>query len=206
VRHLDDEPEVALERIVELHKRHGAAVSEVIDAALNSVGASPVEPNSLLALYRADQLVGGHPSELSSPPPAPSSEDASRTWTIRLDRQKRVALIDGVGEIRNTGFKVLNTLAEKHLEAKGMGLEPEDFPFSKASKLQSIWGLKNEDNVRKRISLLRRILGALCTEIGYPPPEESEIVETQAWHGYRLNPDHVTIFITHQAKLVRTGR
>ncbi len=173
---------MVLKRIVELHRRHGSAVSEVMEGALTSTGASPIDPNSLVALYRADQSVGWRPPELSASPAAPSSDEASRTWTIRLDRKRKVARIDGFGEIKNTGFEVLNTLAIKHLEATGQGLEPEDFPFSRVATLQKIWSLKNEEAVRKRISLLRRKLERICVEIGHPLPEDSEVIENLLWH------------------------
>jgi hypothetical protein len=143
---------------------------------------------------------------LSAPPASPSSDEASRTWTIRLDRKRKVAGIDGFGEIKNTGFEVLNTLAEKHLEARGQGLEPEDFPFTKAAILQKFWGLKNEEAVRKRISFLRRKLEQICVEIGRPLLGDSEVIENQLWHGYRLNPDHVTVLIVTEAKPVKGAR
>ncbi len=206
VNFLEDDASVALKRIVKLHRRHGSAVSGVMEGALSSSGASPIDPNSLLALYRADQSVGSQPPELSVLPAAPSSDEAPRTWTIRLDRKRRVVRIDGVGEIKNAGFEVLNTLGEKQLEAKGQGLEPEDFPFSKAATLQKYWRLENEESVRKRISFLRRKLGQMCVKIGCPPPGESEVIENLRWHGYRLNLDHVTVLVMAEAKPVKRAR
>ena len=184
LRHLDVEPKSALSRLVELHRRHGRSVTEVMERALSERRGEATEDGSLLALYRAvDAEVGSR---------GVTSTEAMRgvepiVWAIELDTDRKVATIQGAGEIRNTNFETLVFLAQLHLDCLGRGLVPEDFPAITERKLLDEWSLADGSTVRRRIQSLRKTLTDLVGEDGM------ELVENIPGHGYRLAPDRVSI-------------
>ncbi len=180
------DPTTTLLRLVDLHRRHGIAVTSVMDAALSAVIQEPIAATSLLAMYRSADVETGTS--------APGQGDAATIagppqHTFRIDRHQKAVHVENLGILRGTDYLTFVTLAEAHLKAAGCGLMPEDYPAQPARVLLDRWKLADESTVRRRIQSLRRKLAALLGSEG------SDLVENLAWHGYRLRPEQVQVFV-----------
>ena len=163
--HLEDPPEIAVERIVDLHKRHGFAVTRVMDDARKSSGGGTRDSDSLLALYgesQATDIAGSFSIALSTQP----SDAKQQFWKIRLDWTRKQSHIVGVGAIKGAGYELLEYLGKIHMEALGLGLEPEEYPLATGEALAKHWQLAGSASVRRRVLRLRRDLEALCRNRG----------------------------------------
>ncbi len=193
VEHLGQPVEAAMRLMVDVHRRHGVAVTQVAEAAMGARAGQEPHPDSLLALYReASIALVDSPARPNQPAPPPPAE---RILIVRLDRVRRRAVLEGLGAISGANFSVLDALAEAHLAALGRGLQPEDFPTSAAGVLAVKWDLDGEEAVRRRILRLRRALERLFRDAGDPVPGDQEVIENIPWHGYQLNPDHVRVYV-----------
>jgi len=174
---LDLAPTLAQDRIADLLRRHGKAVTSVMENALEH----PERPTgSLLALYAA-------------PDDVPSSERVEKhlptpfNLMIEIDDKRARARLNGALDVRNTPFATLAPFVEAHLRSLGLGRVPEEFELLKARDLLETWNLKEESGVRRRIGRLRRLLLESFGE------DAAEVLENLSWHGYRLRPEAVTI-------------
>lgn len=174
---LDLDPSVASNRIVDLLRRHGKAVTDVMERALD---APERPPGSLLDLYAA-------PDEVPSYRHALKLEPEPFKLLIEIDDQNQWAKLNRAVTVRKTLFLTIETFAASHLASLSQGLAPEDYDLLRARDLQKSWGLEEQSTVRRRIQNLRSVLDKEFGE------GASDILENQPWYGYRLRPESVTI-------------
>jgi hypothetical protein len=102
-------------------------------------------------------------------------------------------LIDGAIEIGGVDYALLRVLAEAHLIGIGQGLDPLDHPTVNSARLCDELELADEGAVRKRINRTRGQLGRKFESSGRDPAAGRRIIENLPWHGYRLDPERVTV-------------
>lgn len=184
VDELQDPPETSLQRMHDMHQRHGISVTKVIDKALPLSMDAP--DGSLLALYRVDTL------PFAPEPVATIVDPKPDVLELRMDHARKICSISGVGDLGGVKFELLARLGEAHLQGRGKGLAPEDFPCLKASTLANDLKLSGEEAVRKRIQNTRHEIAKILGAAGRVPVE---VIENIPWSGYRLSPDSVDVRI-----------
>jgi hypothetical protein len=102
-------------------------------------------------------------------------------------------LIDGVIEIGGVYCTLLRFLADAHLNGLSQGLDPLEHPTISPAKLCDALKLADEGAVRKRINRARGQLGRKFASAGRDPDAGKEIIQNVPWHGYRLDPERVTV-------------
>ena len=204
-RALDDTGETgtnALRSLHDLHRRHGTAVSTVIDKALGASANDPVS-GSLVDLYRKADLwmIGSEP--------VPKEVVDVRPVVLSIDRRKNFVDLDGVGRLTGAAFHVIDALASLQLGALGKGLAPEDFPCIGAWSLAEALRLSDEASARRSIVRTRKKIGEILSASGHAG---TELIETLPPAGYRLTPDRVEVRIfadprkTEKARASRPAR
>lgn len=194
---LPGSPDQNAHRIHRLHQRHGAAVVAVLNgqlaasANLNTI-LDGLPKTSLLAMIQSATTMDFHHSSLIENEPRPSVQ-AAQTDKAVADRQfkmgvdghkKKIAFADGP-TVSGRGYELIAWLAERHREDLENG--GTDFRFIRADALAREFGI-SEEALRKRIHRLRADIAKQFSDCYGYTPDEDDIIENAAWHGYRLNP------------------
>jgi hypothetical protein len=195
VSHLEDTPETATRRLIELHRRHGRSVSDVM-LRLLAESTGQEHPDSLVSMYRAYQTAQSAGAGFVMPKAEPVTGRVPATVELRFDRNTERVTIAGGGQIGGVGFEVLDTLAATFLEDQGQGLDPEDHRARRANWLAREWGV-TEEAVRRRVLRLRQELSDIGMSAGLDH-DLADIIENVPNHGYRLNTDLVRLRIDGQ--------
>jgi 7-cyano-7-deazaguanine synthase in queuosine biosynthesis len=199
---LDMPADLAADRLFQLLRRHGQAVTGVVRARLAKVldgDDDDLAADSLLRLAGLDVLTGSGGEAVasrSSVAPVFAAPDLP-IWSLTLSDKPAQVDINGLGAVKGVSALVLKTLAAPHLAAAGAGRAFEDYPLTNAADLSADWGV-DEEGVRKRITRLRQRLGELAIEAGQDPPDENAIIETIPRRGYRLAPEGVRVFMARR--------
>ncbi|MEO0763614.1 MAG: 7-cyano-7-deazaguanine synthase, partial [Pseudomonadota bacterium] len=212
--HLGLSPGPAAERLFQLHRRHGAQVTGVLDreieAAMKAAEADRPGPSSPVVLAGLARL-GGAPAataDAESGRPAPLCQPSGgEAWQLRLQKGGTVE-IEGLGPVKGASAALLIALSLDHLDCRGLGLAPEEFRCIKASQLATRLGIA-EETVRRRVLHARRAICALAANAGLDPPDDAALIENLPWHGYRLSPTTSVIDDRDEripAKAPRPGR
>lgn len=189
VPHLGMASGPAAENLITLHRRHGAAVTGVIDSHLSRFHKGEFQDAGRFCLLR---LAGSERLGVEALLPVPTDEiEKPPQFVVEIHR--RHVNIDILGDLTGVDAEVLSSLATKHLEAAGLGLAPEDHPVVPAWDLADQWGLTGEEAVRRRMTRLRTSLGRLGAMVGIRHMDQDAVVETLPRKGYRLNPDRVRV-------------
>lgn len=163
-------PREALARLHDLHRRHGAGVTAVMERELDALP-DPVLTDSLLALNRA-----GHMNEFnSSSRSATPAEPQVRQITLLLRRQKKEAEIVGVGVLKGAVFKLIDCLASHHLAALADGLPFEDMPCITAADLAEKLQLADEGGARRSVKNVRNRIAKAFERVGW---KRANLIET----------------------------
>ncbi|MFT6772297.1 MAG: hypothetical protein ACJA1L_000001, partial [Paracoccaceae bacterium] len=106
--------DVAAKRLFDLHRRHGEAVTRIVDARLAAMMTSedPPDRESLLALLGQDRI-SGRPTQVAAPAPGPVSTTARLELRIDADRG-RVHIVQ-LGDLTGANAQVIIELAKGHL-------------------------------------------------------------------------------------------
>ena len=102
-------------------------------------------------------------------------------------------MFDRWGEIRGVGAELLIALAEPFRVAASEELVPEHYPFIKTRDLMRRVDCDSEEAFRRRVERCRKAIARLASDAGVAPPSTDAVIESNQWHGYRLNPDRVRI-------------
>jgi 7-cyano-7-deazaguanine synthase in queuosine biosynthesis len=202
---LDMPTDMAADRLFQLLRRHGQAVTGVVRARLAKLldgDDDDLAADSVLRLAGMDVL-GGSTGEAGASRSGASSPVLALAdtpvWSLTLSDKPAQVAIQGLGIMTGVDAQVLRTLAARHLEAAGAGRAFEDYPLTSAADLSADWGVDHE-GVRKRIARLRGSLRKLAIAAGRSPPDENGIVETIPWRGYRLATEGVRVFMARGAR------
>lgn len=187
---LGEPPDTALRRIVDLLKRHGSSVANVMRDEMLSTRLDQAPANSLPDLYGATQREQLFTSIPISPEP---QNELEQIFDIVIDEKRKVLRINDAIEIKGAGFNLLNTLATAFLQGAGQGLDLLDFPTLDAGKLAIGAGLQDDAAVRQSVSRTRTLLGAKFASAGLDPEDGKILIENIPWSGYRLRPDRVRV-------------
>jgi len=192
VENLGEPPDTALKRLVDLLKRHGSSVANVMRNEMSAQRLEPFPTNSLPDLYGNAQR-----KQLFSSPRVVSEPQVvtEQVFELVIDKRRKVLRINDVIEIKGAGYKLLNILVAEHLEGAGKGLDLLDYPLLDAGKLAARLEVQAEDMVRQTVSRTRNLLGTKFTSAGLDPEDGNNLIENIPWHGYRLRPDRVRVRI-----------
>jgi 7-cyano-7-deazaguanine synthase in queuosine biosynthesis len=186
-------------RVHDLHRRHGAAVTRVVDEALTrhaTMAAMEALPDScLLSLVRAPltrvpPLVD--PPAETDPSPALQAETSTRPELERPIRLaidaagKRVVFACGV-ELRGRSYDLFAELEREFRKDQAENRDPASYRLVPWQELGRRLDL-GEPAVRKGLTRLRSTIAEqfktrLDVDLG-----EDEVVQNEVWQGYRLNP------------------
>ncbi len=181
-------------RILDLHRRHAAAVCHVFDGAI-STHASALRQGSLagdclLALVVSQRdAVSAYPERGRAVEPIVTIGADIR---MGVDEKRKRVVFDGWGEIRGVRAELLIALAEPFRQAMQGERAPEHYPFTKTSKLLRRLNC-TEETFRRRVLSCRNKIVEMATNAGDPPPSGDAVIESIQWRGYRLNPDRIRI-------------
>jgi 7-cyano-7-deazaguanine synthase in queuosine biosynthesis len=193
-------PDQIARNMMDLHRRYGADVAAVLEGALRSLSQRLVlrtlPEASLLRSMLADQHLEfdrspirdavevRHPSEA-----ADDVRDYRRTSEIRLalDEGKGRVLIEGLSSFgTKEDLELLAQLARQRRDEVHAGRAPENYVYVPTGKLLELLSLE-EDALRRRVLRFRkRAAEAFVKKLGIPLGSDA-IIESQKWHGYRLN-------------------
>jgi 7-cyano-7-deazaguanine synthase in queuosine biosynthesis len=193
-------PDQIARNVMDLHRRYGADVAAVLEEALKSLSRRLVlrtlPEASLLRSVLADHhlefdrspirdaVEGRHPSEATE-----DVRDYRRTSEIRLalDEDKGRVLIEGLSVFgTQEDFELLLPLARQRRDEVHAGRAPENYSYIRTGKLLELLSLE-EDALRRRVLRFRkRAAEAFVNRLGIPLASDA-IIESQKWHGYRLN-------------------
>lgn len=190
VESLGEPPDTALQRIVDLLKRHGTSVANVMRDEMSAERRKPVPANSLPDLYgkaQREQLFTSMP--VASEPQV----ETEKVFELAIDNRRKVVWINDSIQIKGAGFNLLNALAVEYLKGAGQGLDPLDYPLLGAGKLAERLDLQGDAAVRQTISRTRMLLGSKFASAGFERQDGLDVIENLLWKGYRLRPDRVRV-------------
>jgi hypothetical protein len=182
-------------RILGLHRRHAAAVCRIFDQAI-ALQAPALRLGSLPSTCLRSLIVSQREGE-------PAYPERSGTWTqivttradirMAVDERQRRIIFDLWGEIRGASAELLIALAKPFRQAMRDERAPEGYPFIETSKLMHETNCNSKESLRRRVLRCRNMMVELATNAGDAPPALDSVIESNQWHGYRLNPDRVRL-------------
>ena len=190
VENLDEPPNTALKRIVDLLKRHGSSVATVMRDEQSAKRSGAIPTNSLLNLYGIAQREQLFVSQTSATEMSVRTEEI---FDLAFHKRSKVIWIDNAVQIKGAGFKLLNVLAAEFLKGAGQGLDLLDYPTIDAGKIASLMDMQDDTGVRQSVSRTRTLLGKKFASAGFDPEDGKNLIENINWHGYRLRPDRVQV-------------
>ena len=195
VEHVGEPAGTSLTRLTDLLSRHGRSVTGVIRAAFDGRRRDQFREDSLPWLYGEIQSgVATADGTASAAIPMTSAAKEPGKIELAFDRARGKLLIDGAIEIGGVDCALLRLLADAHLSGLSQGLDPLDHPTISPAKLCDALKLADEGAVRKRIrSSARSSWAGSSHPPGAIPIAGKEIIENVPWHGYRLDPERVTV-------------
>ena len=107
---------------------------------------------------------------------------------------KRVVFERG-REIKGVSAELLIALAAPFREAWKGELAPEAYPYLTKEKLAGQLNCKSDEVLRRRVLRCRNAIKSLAEQAGDPELSIDAVIENSQWHGYRLNPDRVRLFL-----------
>jgi hypothetical protein len=189
-------PDQVAEAMLDLHHRHAVAVKKVLADGFRTYAddlAQQSLPNSCILRLVAGKeglampLLSDQPSGLVA---EFDTRDFHRTHQLRIavDHQRKRLLVAGIPPVEGRGIlRLAETLIQQAQRDRGEGRAPESFTFLKSRTLSMTLG-KNEATLRRTVHRVRsRLRAAFETNAGLPLSMYA-LVETDQWHGYRLNP------------------
>ena len=188
-------PTTVAQRIIDLHRRHAAAVCNVFDGAIRN-NAAKLRDGSLPADCLLSLVVGQGAEDPTYPAPRQATVTlAASAQEIRtsIDEVGKRVIFERWGEIRGVGAELLMALATPFREARKNELAPEHYPFLKSSKLMRQLKCEENEALRRRILRARNAIKKLAKNAGDLEPPMDAVIESSQWHGYRLNPDRVRL-------------
>jgi len=182
-------------RIFDLHQRHATAVGRVFSQAIRehaeALRHGDLPEDSLIRLV-AGRHAGSTYDSGRDRPREPVS--AGQGWIrLAIDKEAGQVAFNGWGRLKGVGAGLITALAEPFREAVRDERAPEHFPFVRTRDLMRCVDCSSEETLRRRILRCRNHIERLASNTGVVPPSVDAVIESNQWHGYRLNPDRVRI-------------
>lgn len=200
-----DAADTIASHIFDLHRRHAAAVCRVFDDAITSharnlrEGSLPAD--SLLSLILSRQEVA-NVSSISGSAVEPVVTVNSEI-RIAIDADQKRVVFGRWGEMKGAGADLIIALAGPFRGAADREPRSERYPFVKTGDLvRQIRGI-TEETLRRRVLRCRNKVRQLAQSAGDPAPSIDAVIESNQWHGYRLNPDRIRIVATSELSATR---
>ena len=194
VSHFDEPAEMVARRIYELYQRHAAAICRVFDAGVDANKADirngSLPPDCLVSLIIGQRSeVTSYPASASGPKMAAAPLQEIR---ISIDEVGKRVIFERWGEMKGVGAKLLIALAASFRSAQKSKLALENYPYLPTQTLAR--QLKCESEIlRRQVLRFRNEIKRRSAETGDPELPIDAIIESNQWHGYRLNPDRVKL-------------
>jgi len=200
LRAMDGSPEENAIKVYELHRRHGQEVREIVDAEL--IKYAPLKarrslpPSCLISLLQSpfgEPVVRLDHAE-TEPAPAAFAQSKlgglnapSRPIQFSIDRSRRRVTLAGVIEFRGKIYQLLAELLSQFLGDLGSDRPGDDFTYVSSHALCKNLGVQDH-SLRQLIVRLRKKLASEFTSALGVAIAADDVVQTDRWHGYRLNP------------------
>lgn len=196
-------PDEAAKAVMDLYRRHAAAVHDVLTAAVqkhaDALVGGTLAPNCILRM-----AVGSGGVDVASGSVGDASEndlsltgartlpgDCPKLPEIRfaVDPATGVARVQGVPEpLTGAGAALLAKLAEHFRADLVAGRMPEKYRYVRASTLAAELSI-TEPALRRRVMRVRREVTTAVEQHCGLPLSQNALLETKGWRGYRLNPN-----------------
>lgn len=184
-------PGEVLTAAYEMHRRHGAAVHDVLQNMLRQYGPliikGAVPEDSLLATVLKDGVEAPIATDETIETDDPVVADVvDGIFPLRLtfdpDGSPRLRVI-GLGDFSGKSYQVVGKLRPYHEEDRKSATAPERHCFAPPGHLG-----ETKERVRQQIKRCRSELAEAYEIIEGQPPETDLLIETGNPHGYRLDP------------------
>jgi hypothetical protein len=180
-------------RIFGLYQRHAAAVRKVfndgVEANKANIWNGRLTANCLISLIVGQSGEGAsYPTSISTTKPAEVTAQE-----IRMSIDEKRVMFERWGEIRGRGAELLIALAAPFREARQNELHPERYPYLRTQKLGHQLNCGSEEALRRRVLHCRNKIQKLAKDADDAEPAIDAVIESNQWHGYRLNPDRVRL-------------
>lgn len=182
-------------RVHEMHMRHGAAVLRVINDALTAratlPGALDLPEHSLLAMTSSAtvrQLVDVEENESPASVQARSAPIATieRPILFAVDESNRRVLFPKGVKLTGPPYSLLKELFISFERDRGRNLRPEEQRYTDVHTLAARLGV-TDATVRQNVRRARQLLNQQFKSVGRTI-DADDVIQNDAWHGYRLNP------------------
>jgi hypothetical protein len=188
----------AVQRLHELHQRHGREVLTVVDAQMpgrDFLGDQLDLPDtSLLAMIRAPAAPEIEPRDATEREPPASDRvrqsgrrSLARPLRFALDSPKRRVVFGGGPRLTGTAHTLMSALLPQFLAGQERGEGPDGFAFMAPEALAGELGITQE-SLRRQVSRLRNGLAGQFNTMFCALLHEDDVIENKPWSGYRLNP------------------
>lgn len=201
----------AVDRALDMHRRHAASVSEVMERALHDHAGDLVNhrlpTNSLLVMHLGadvdpDGSLPGDPridagvdpvDDWHRDPAADRDEDlvpepdGPLTVGFRIEGGRHVVAVEGLGRVERRPAHVPFSLKPTFEEDRVQRLQPSRHRFVNPMGLDPL-GTVAKDTLRQNVRRCRAILAKSFEEIHGRPPSDHLLVQGRQASGYRLDP------------------
>jgi hypothetical protein len=190
---LDEPADVAASKIFALYQRHAGGVCSVVEREIGAqaglIREGSLSADCLLSLIAGQSAV--HLTHSQAPTPAKISVKVTEPIYIAIDDKKVV--LQGLGELKGVSVDIFKALAGPFREARETELLPQNYRFLPTKELLKLLHVEDEEILRKRVQRCREQISDLATKASTDPFDVNAVIESNSWHGYRLNPDNVQI-------------
>ena len=201
-RHLSGTTAENTQGIVDLHRRHGASISDVLKRALreheDAIAGLSLPPNCLLRLVFGPQAILPKLAEIapapevavvaSSGPPDAAAPMPLTIEAIALDRANQLVLVDDLPPVAGpTAFALMRELADQHVSDRADGLRHENYTY--IDRFDLVTALRIGDySVRREISRIRAKVKDAFRRRFKMTLSHTALIDGAYGKGYRLNP------------------
>jgi hypothetical protein len=204
--YMDGDASENARRIFELHQRYGRTVLSLVDHEMRSgagfARALTLPNTSLLAMINAP--VGVFPvsqDPIESEPTAfaqamaDKTDPAERRFIFGIDATTRRAVFSDGPVVRGKNFELIARLAVQFQADLAAGKAPEDFSFVRTKILKQDLHIEEHSLLQRVFRTRKELTRQFINSIDYML-DDQDVVQSDRWRGYRLNPYLVLVDMT----------
>ncbi|QQA41512.1 hypothetical protein [Pelagovum pacificum] len=201
----------ALDRVLDLHRRHSRAVQDVIESAtVTQAGAlarQALPRTSLLVLHLSQagpecaapsRRFGDlfRPAKLNDVEEVDMVPDPSALLRVAFfEDENHVLAVEGLGRVEGMPARVAHELKPQFDVDRAAGLKPDDHRYVEQHRLAHRTG-QTADAARQSVRRCRQTLASFFEDVHGEPPPHDLLIESPrdpATRGYRLDPTMIPI-------------